>query len=32
MKQLGLNDPGFVKHPKKTRKAPFLAEMNQVVP
>jgi transposase, IS5 family len=32
MKQLGLNDPGFVKHPKKTRKAQFLAEMNQVVP
>jgi len=32
MKQLGLNDSGFVKHPKKTRKAQFLAEMNQVVP
>jgi transposase, IS5 family len=32
MKQLGLNDPGFMKHPKKTRKAEFLAEMNQVVP
>jgi transposase, IS5 family len=32
MKQLGLNDPGFVKHPKKTRKAQFLAEKNQVVP
>jgi transposase, IS5 family len=32
MKQLGLNDSGFVKHRKKTRKAQFLAEMNQVVP
>jgi IS5 family transposase len=32
MKQLGLDDSGFVKHPKKTRKGQFLAEMNQVVP
>jgi IS5 family transposase len=32
MKQLGLNDPGFVKHPKKTRKAQFLDEMDRVVP
>ena len=32
MKQLGLSDSGFMKHPKKTRKAQFLAEMNQVVP
>ena len=32
MKQLGLNDSGFVKHPKQTRKAQFLAEMDQVVP
>jgi IS5 family transposase len=32
MKQLGLDDSGFVKRPKTTRKAQFLAEMNQVVP
>ena len=32
MKQLGLDDGGFVKHPKKTRKAQFLAEMDKVVP
>jgi transposase, IS5 family len=32
MKQWGLNDSGFVKHPNKTRKAQFLAEMDQVVP
>ena len=30
MKPLGLNEAGFVKHAKKTRKAPFLAEMNEV--
>ncbi len=28
MKQLGLNDSGFSKHPKKTRKAQFLVEMS----
>lgn len=32
MKQLGLSDSGFAKHPKKTRKAAFLAEMDKVVP
>ena len=32
MKQLGLDDSSLVKHPKKTRKAQFLDEMNQVVP
>ena len=32
MKPLGLNEAGFVKHAKKTRKAPFLAEMNEVEP
>lgn len=32
MKQLGLSDNGFAKHPKKTRKAEFLEEMEQVVP
>jgi IS5 family transposase len=32
MKQLGLDDSGFMKYPKKTRKAQFLAEMDQVVP
>lgn len=32
MKQLGLDDSGFIKHPKKTRKAQFLDEMNRVVP
>lgn len=32
MKQLGLSDSGFAKHPKKTRKAVFLGEMDQVVP
>ena len=32
MKQLGLDDSGFVKHPKKTRKAQFLAEMELVAP
>jgi IS5 family transposase len=32
MKQLGLNDSGFVKQPKKTRKAQFLDEMDRVVP
>ena len=32
MKQLGLDDSGFVKQPKKTRKAQFLAEMDRVVP
>jgi len=32
MKQLGLNDSGLIKHPKNTRKAQFLTEMNQVVP
>lgn len=32
MKQLGLSDSGFTKHPKTTRKAVFLAEMDKVVP
>ena len=32
MKQLGLDDAGFVKHPKRTRKAQFLAEMDKVIP
>jgi transposase, IS5 family len=32
MKPLALNDSGFVKHPKETRKAQFLREMGQVVP
>jgi IS5 family transposase len=32
MKQLGLDDSSFVKQPKKTRKAQFLAEMDRVVP
>ncbi len=32
MKPLGLNEAGFVKHAKKTRKATFLAEMNEVEP
>ncbi|MFC1681805.1 hypothetical protein ACFL1S_08550 [Pseudomonadota bacterium] len=32
MKQLGLNDSGFVKRPKKIRKARFLDEIDRVVP
>jgi len=32
MKQMGLDDAGFVKHPKRTRKAQFLAEMDKVIP
>ena len=32
MKQLGLDDSGFMKQPKKTRKAQFLSEMDRVVP
>jgi hypothetical protein len=32
MKQLGLNDAGFTRYPKKTRKAHFLDEMDRVVP
>lgn len=32
MKQRGLTDNGFTKHPKKTRKAVFLEEMERVVP
>jgi len=32
VKQLGLGESGFVKHPKRTRKEQFLAEMEQVVP
>jgi len=32
MKQLGLDAAGYVKHPKQTRRARFLTEMDQVVP
>ena len=32
MKQLGLDDSSFLKQPKNTRKAQFLAEMDRVVP
>jgi transposase, IS5 family len=32
MKQLGLSDSAFAKHPKTTRKARFLSEMDLVVP
>lgn len=31
MKQLGLSDSGFTKHPKTTRITVFLAEMDKVV-
>ena len=32
MKQLGLDDSGFISQLKKIRKTQFLAEMDQVVP
>jgi IS5 family transposase len=32
MKQLGLDDSGFVEHPKRTRKTQFLDDMDRVVP
>ena len=32
MKQLGLDDSGFVKKPKRTRKQQFLEEMDKVIP